>query len=150
MMAADPIITLEGLIDIMAAAIIGLTKASGPRREDLKHMCFAHQVRSLFVGLLLCFSATSDAADSSRLKTRGKAILQEKCGRCHAIEAAGESPLKQAPPMRDIYARFAPRELQAELREGMVSKHRTMPQIDFSDEDVDAILAYLYALAIKK
>jgi hypothetical protein len=25
-----------------------------------------------------------------------------------------------------------------------------MQQIDFSDEDVDAILAYLYALAIKK
>ena len=51
--------------------------------------------------------------------------------------------------MHDIYARFAPRELQAELREGMVSKHRAMPQIDFSDEDVDAILAYLYALAVK-
>ena len=32
----------------------------------------------------------------------------------------------------------------------MVSKHRAMPQIDFSDEDVDAILAYLYALALKK
>jgi len=25
-----------------------------------------------------------------------------------------------------------------------------MPQIDFPDEDVDAILAYLYALAIRK
>jgi len=25
-----------------------------------------------------------------------------------------------------------------------------VPQIDFSDEDVDAILAYLYALAAKK
>jgi hypothetical protein len=55
-------------------------------------------------------------------------------GGCHAIEAAGESPLKKAPPMRDIYTRFDPRELQAELSEGMVSKHRQMPQIDFSDE----------------
>ena len=66
------------------------------------------------------------------------------------VEAVGASPLKQAPPMREIYRRFAPRELQAELSEGMVSRHRTMPQIDFSDEDVDAILAYLYALAVKK
>ena len=89
--------------------------------------CFAHQARSLIVGLLLCLSATSNAADSSQLKDRGKAILQENCGRCHAIETVGESPLKQAPPMRDIYARFAPRELQAELREGMVSRHRAMP-----------------------
>ena len=91
-----------------------------------------------------------DAADFSKLAARGKIILQEKCGRCHAIEIVGDSPLKIAPPMREIYARFAPRELQAELSEGMVSKHREMPQIDFSDEDVDAILAYLYALAVRK
>jgi mono/diheme cytochrome c family protein len=112
--------------------------------------CFAYPARSLIVGLLLCLSAASDAADSSQLRSRGKIILQEKCGSCHAVEAAGASPLEQAPPMRDIYARFAPRELQAELKEGMVSRHRAMPQIDFSDEDVDAILAYLYALAVKK
>ncbi|MFZ2158180.1 MAG: cytochrome c [Bradyrhizobium sp.] len=110
----------------------------------------ANRARILAVGFLLGLSATSEAADSSGLRNRGKAILQQNCGRCHAIEAAGESPLKQAPPMRDIYARFAPRELQAELREGMVSRHRAMPQIDFSDEDVDAILAYLYALETQK
>jgi hypothetical protein len=52
--------------------------------------------------------------------------------------------------MREIYTRFSPRELQAELSEGMVSRHREMPQIDFSDEDVDAILAYLYALAVRR
>jgi mono/diheme cytochrome c family protein len=89
---------------------------------------------------LLCMPAASSDADTGKL-ARGKAILQQKCGRCHAI-----SPLKTAPPMRDIYARYAPRELQ----EGMVSRHREMPQIDFSDEDVDAILAYLHALAVGK
>ena len=104
----------------------------------------------LSAGLLLCLPNTLDAADSSKLETRGKLILQEKCGRCHAIEAVGESPLNNAPPMRDIYARFNPRELQAELSEGKVSKHKEMPQIDFSDEDVHAILAYLYALAVRK
>ena len=57
--------------------------------------CFAHLARSLIVGLLLCLSATSNAADSSQLKDRGKAILQENCGRCHVIAADGESPLKQ-------------------------------------------------------
>jgi mono/diheme cytochrome c family protein len=104
----------------------------------------------LVAGILLCMSATSDAADSSQLKARGKVLLQDNCGRCHAIEAVGASPLRNAPPMRKIYARFSPRELQAELSEGIVSRHRDMPQIDFSDEDVNAILAYLYALAIRK
>src|SRR5664280_911651 len=111
---------------------------------------FAGQTRLLIIGLLVCLSATSNAATSSQLRSRGKALLQEHCGRCHAIGAVGKSPLTAATPMRDIYARFAPRELQAELREGMVSRHREMPQIDFSDEDVDAIMAYLYALAPKK
>ena len=106
--------------------------------------------RSAAVAAILCLPANLDAADLSKVATRGKIILQEKCGRCHAIEAVGESPLKKAPPMRDIYARFNPRELQAELSEGMVSKHKEMPQIEFSDEDVYAILTYLYALAVKK
>ena len=110
----------------------------------------AGETRLLIVGLLMCLSAAANAATSSELRSKGKALLQEKCGRCHATGAVGTSPLKAAPPMRSIYARFAPRELQAELREGMVSRHREMPQIDFSDEDVDAILAYLYGLMAKR
>jgi mono/diheme cytochrome c family protein len=107
---------------------------------------FAPQALGLSAGILLCLPATSDGAESSKLAARGKLILQENCGRCHAID----SPLKEAPPMRDIYVRFAPRELQAELSQGMVSKHKEMPQIEFSDEDVYAIMTYLYALAIGK
>jgi mono/diheme cytochrome c family protein len=111
---------------------------------------FAPQALALSAAILLCLPAVSDAADSSELAARGKLILQENCGRCHAIEAVGDSPLKKAPPMRDIYVRFAPRELQAELSEGMVSKHKEMPQIEFSDEDVYAIMTYLYSLAVRK
>ena len=117
---------------------------------SLKHMSAHFVCQALAVGaaLLPCLPAT--AAGVSAVATRGKVILQEKCGRCHAIEAVGESPLKNAPPMRDIYGRFNPRELQAELSEGKVSRHKEMPQIDFSDEDVYAILTYLYALAVRK
>jgi mono/diheme cytochrome c family protein len=111
---------------------------------------FASQALGLSAGLLLSLPATLDAAELSKLATRGKVLLQEKCGRCHAIEAVGESPLEKAPPMRDIYARFNPRELQAEFSEGKVSRHKEMPQIAFSDEDVHAILSYLYVLAVRK
>jgi mono/diheme cytochrome c family protein len=107
---------------------------------------FTSQAFGLGVGLILCSPTTLDAAEFSAVAMRGKAILQEKCGRCHAVEAAGESPLKQAPPMRDIYGRFNPRELQAELSEGKISRHKEMPQIAFPDEDVYAILTYLYAI----
>ena len=112
--------------------------------------CFAPHALGLSVGLLLCLPVTLDAADPSKPEARGKVILQENCARCHAIEAVGESPLNKAPPMRDIYARYNPRELQAEFSEGKVSKHKEMPQIAFSDEDVYAILSYLYALSVRK
>ena len=46
--------------------------------------------------LLLCLPTTVHSADSDKLE-RGKAILHEKCGRCHAVGAVGESPLKLAP-----------------------------------------------------
>ena len=106
--------------------------------------------RNLIAVLLVALPAASQAADSATLRSRGKALLQQHCSRCHAVGATGDSALKEAPPMRTIYRRFAPKELQAELREGMVSRHRDMPQIDFSDEDADAILAYLYALSLGK
>jgi mono/diheme cytochrome c family protein len=97
--------------------------------------------------LVTFWAGSANAGDRS---AEGKAILHKHCGRCHAIEAAGESPLKTAPPMHDIYGRYATRELQEELLEGMVSRHKEMPQISFSEEDVAAILAYLYDLASRK
>jgi mono/diheme cytochrome c family protein len=97
--------------------------------------------------LLLWAPGTVTAQEAAAL-ARGKAILQDKCGRCHAVEEVGESPLKGAPAMRDIYTRYAPRELREELLEGKVSGHREMPQV--SRDEVDAILWYLYELARRK
>ena len=105
-------------------------------------------MRAYFVlSVLLLATLSAAAANAADRSAQGKAILQEHCARCHAIESAGASPLKSAPPMREIYGRYATRELQQELSEGLVSKHKEMPQISFSDEDVAAILAYLYDLA---
>ena len=99
---------------------------------------------------LVLGAAPLDAAGQAKLAARGRALLQDNCARCHAIDWRGASPMAAAPPMREIYGRFAPRELQAELSEGMVSHYREMPQIEFASEDVDAILAYLYQLSIRQ
>ena len=101
----------------------------------------------LAIPALLLATVLATAVNAADRSAQGKAILQEHCARCHAIEPVGVSPLEPAPPMRDIYGRYATRELQQELSEGLVSKHKAMPQISFSDEDVAAILAYLYDLA---
>ena len=102
------------------------------------------------MGTMPFVGALGSRAADLKLEARGKVVLQEKCARCHSIEAAGESPLKIAPPMREIYGRYPVRELHAELLEGKVTKHKEMPQVDFSPEEVDAILAYLYSLIAKR
>jgi mono/diheme cytochrome c family protein len=83
------------------------------------------------------------AADSSGTAIDGKAILEKNCGRCHSSAATGESLLQPAPPLREIYLRYPIEQLEGGFAEGMGSKHRDMPQIQFSTEQVAAILSYL-------
>jgi mono/diheme cytochrome c family protein len=94
------------------------------------------------LALLTIGARGARAADDSGA-AGGKAILEKHCGRCHSIEATGESPLQQAPPLRQVYLSFPIEELEVGLAEGMGSRHRDMPQIQFSAEQVSAILTYL-------
>jgi mono/diheme cytochrome c family protein len=98
---------------------------------------YARQVAS--AGIALMMLGTSGAG----APIDGKTILEQKCGRCHALEATGASPLPQAPPLRDVYLKYPIDQLEEGFAEGMGSKHRDMPQIQFSPEQVAAILAYL-------
>ena len=65
--------------------------------------------------------------------TEGKALL----------EATGAGPLPQAPPLREVYLKYPMDQLEEGFAEGMGSRHRDMPQIQFSDDQVAAILNYL-------
>jgi len=75
--------------------------------------------------------------------SEGKAILENNCGQCHSLGASGESPLPQAPPLREVYLKYPIDQLEQGFSEGMGSKHRDMPQIQFSSDQVAAILNYL-------
>ena len=93
--------------------------------------------------LLTIGAGSALAADGPGTAIEGKAILEKNCARCHSIEATGESPLKQAPPLREIYLKYPIEQLEEGFAEGMGSRHRDMPQIQFSTEQVAGILNYL-------
>lgn len=78
----------------------------------------------------------------------GKALLTDKCGRCHAIDATSSSPLAQAPPFREVFRKFPTEELRIRLLEGVVSHFEDMPQVDFTEEEVTAIINYLSTLYV--
>jgi cytochrome c len=93
------------------------------------------------LALLMLFASGAMAAPTDA--TEGKALLEKNCARCHSLEATGTSPLPQAPPLREVYLKYPIDQLEEGFAEGMGSRHRDMPQIQFTDDQVAAILNYL-------
>ena len=96
-----------------------------------------------YIALLTIGAGSALAAEDSGTASDGKAVLEKHCGRCHSIGATGESPLSEAPPLREIYLRYPIEQLEEGLAEGMGSRHREMPQIQFSPDQIAGILTYL-------
>ena len=96
---------------------------------------FSGWIRLLVVGLLVGLSASRTPRHRASSGPGARRCCRKTAAAAMPSAPSADSPLKAATPMRKIYAKFAPRELQAELREGMVSRHREMPQIEFSDEE---------------
>jgi mono/diheme cytochrome c family protein len=110
-------------------------------------MRFLGTYKALYVLALFAIGISGEvAADSSSRKLDGRAVLEKHCASCHSLGKTGESPLKQAPPLREIYRSYPIARLEFELSEGIGSRHRDMPQIQFSTEEIAKILEYLSSL----
>ena len=55
--------------------------------------------------------------------------------------------LQTSPALRDVYRQYPIEQLVFELPEGMGSRHKEMPQIQFSTEQVQQTLDYLGSIA---
>jgi hypothetical protein len=60
------------------------------------------------------------------------------------VAAEAESPLKKAPNLWIVLGSYPGERLEEELAEGIGSRHREMPQIQFSAEDIASIYRYLH------
>ena len=92
---------------------------------------------------VFAFGTSGAFAVAHSAESDGNALLEKNCSRCHSVEATGESPLPQAPPLREVYLTYPIDQLEEGFAEGMGSRHRDMPQIQFSPDQVAAILSYL-------
>lgn len=75
----------------------------------------------------------------------GKALLETNCGECHGVAPGDKSPLAKAPNLSIVLGSYPGERLEVELSEGIGSRHPTMPQVQFSDEDITSIYYYLHA-----
>ncbi|APT32813.1 MULTISPECIES: c-type cytochrome [Methylobacterium] len=77
---------------------------------------------------------------------QGETLARTNCARCHAIGRAGESPLRAAPPFRDLHTRYPVEDLGEALTEGIRTGHPTMPEFRFDPDQAQDLIAYLKSL----
>ena len=93
----------------------------------------------------LSFVLPSHAAEKS-LVDKGEVLVRKNCSPCHAIGKKGDSPHKEAPPLRTLSAKYPIDDLAESLAEGIVSGHPDMPIFVFGPHDVEAVIQYLESI----
>lgn len=78
---------------------------------------------------------------------RGGQIAREKCGGCHAVAAAGDSPMTAAPPFRDMGVAYPISDLQEAMAEGLVTAHPAMPAFTFEPDQIADLIAYMESVS---
>jgi mono/diheme cytochrome c family protein len=98
-------------------------------------------MRQLVTVVAFVLSALPAAADE--LVTFGRQIVEQNCARCHAIGSDDASTHPQAPPFRELSARYPLEALEEAFAEGISVGHPDMPEFVATPEQIDAMLAYM-------
>jgi mono/diheme cytochrome c family protein len=102
--------------------------------------------RLLLKTLILFTALFCGALSHASNPDQGKRLALTHCAECHAIDKVSPSPLKIAPPFRDLHERYPIEKLQRSLSEGIVTGHPTMPQFSFDADQVGDFIAFLKTL----
>jgi len=102
--------------------------------------------RAAMTVALLWLGASGPATAWDLKVKQGETIARTNCARCHAIGRQGDSPFRDAPPFRDLHARYPVESLAEALAEGIVTGHPTMPEFRLEPDQADDLIAYLKSL----
>lgn len=95
-----------------------------------------------FLGLSTGVHPGAQAASAQR----GLTIARTYCASCHSIDKYSESPLKVAPPFRELLTRYPPESLEEALGEGIVTGHPSMPEFRLEPDQIGDFIAFLKTL----
>ena len=86
------------------------------------------------------------AAQMSPSEQRGVTFVLANCSTCHAIDKVSASPLRLAPPFRELHRRYPVESLQEALVEGIRTGHVNMPEFRLDPGQASDVIAYLKTL----
>lgn len=99
----------------------------------------------LVITLCLIMPAAA-TAQMSPSEQRGQTFARANCSTCHAIDKTSASPLKIAPPFRDLHLRYPVESLQEALVEGIRTGHVNMPEFRLDPGQASDVIAFLKSL----
>ena len=111
----------------------------GPQRRGLPTRV------ATVVGVMLAVLPSSGVI-ASDVVARGSAIAAYRCGKCHGVGVADDSPHKITPPLRNLIERYPIDMLVEALKSGTVGGHDEMPMFDLGTDGVAALVAYIDSL----
>ncbi|WP_439514628.1 c-type cytochrome [Oceanibaculum nanhaiense] len=76
----------------------------------------------------------------------GRVIAEERCARCHAIAATGDSPFPAALPFRELHRKYPVEQLAEALAEGIAVGHPDMPEFVLQPAEIEDFIAFLNSL----
>src|SRR5262245_33081520 len=103
-------------------------------------------MRQFLGGLAATLVMTNAALALTPAEQRGRNFVVTNCSRCHAVDKVSASPLKIAPPFRDLHHKYPIETLQESLAEGIYTGHPTMPVFQLEPDQINDVLSYLKSL----
>jgi mono/diheme cytochrome c family protein len=101
---------------------------------------------SLLLTLVLILGVGSSQRLDAANVEQGKRLALLYCAECHAIGRVGPSPLRIAPPFRNLHQRYPVETLEEALAEGISTGHPSMPQFQFEADQINDFIAFLKSL----
>jgi len=104
-------------------------------------------VAALACLVLTLLGATGGAAQAlDPEQQRARAMLENLCGRCHAVGKTGQSPNPLAPPFRRFGEKLYDTDMVQRLQDGLTTIHRDMPTFRFNRHEAAAAVNYLRSI----
>ncbi len=99
------------------------------------------------VSLMALAGCVTPAPSEDAFVQDGREIAIAQCARCHAVGEYGDSPMREAVPLRTVLSQYNPATLEEELINGIRVNH-SMPGFQFNPQGADALIAYLRTIQI--
>jgi cytochrome c len=116
------------------------------RAPETRRFHRAMLIRLTALPFLIAVQVTPVADLQNPSVSRGYTLVEAACAACHAVGRFDASPLKSAPPLRDVHKRYPIEDLAEALAEGLITGHPSKPELRFDARDVADIIDYLKSL----